>query len=142
MVLNMISQRIPSLFVWATFPMTALLENIWDAYKHLLVEGAVIDPCLIEFTSMIERALNFSHTGNACVLSRRLMDRAWISLGIIHDGLPSISNTFVANRSLTTGNLVIHQESWPVDQDMRRPLTSSRRSQELMYSKDHYEVSV
>ncbi|KAG1721838.1 hypothetical protein EDB19DRAFT_1917044 [Suillus lakei] len=132
--------RIPLLFAWATFPLTALLEKIWDTHKDTLVEGAVIDPCLIEFTSMVERALNFSHTGNARVLCRRLMDRAWISLGIIHDGLPSISDTFVANGSLTTGNLVIRQESWPVDQDTRRPLTSSRRTQELTYGKDHYEA--
>ncbi|KAG2030241.1 hypothetical protein BDR03DRAFT_1017336 [Suillus americanus] len=132
--------RIPSLFAWATFPLTALLETIWEMHSNTLVDGAVIDPCVIEFTSMIERALNFSHTGNARVLSRRLMDRAWISLSIIHDGLPSISDTFVAYGSLKTGKLVIRQESWPVDQETWRPLTSSRRTQELTYSKEHYEA--
>ncbi|KAG2063879.1 hypothetical protein BDR04DRAFT_1163227 [Suillus decipiens] len=132
--------RIPSLFAWATFPLTALLETIWEMHSNTLVDDAVIDPCIIEFTSMIERALNFSHTGNARVLCRRLMDRAWISLGIIHDGLPSISNAFVAYGSLSTGKLVIRQELWPVDQDTRRPLTSSRRTQELTYSKEHYEA--
>lgn len=137
-----LSQRIPSLFAWATFPLTALLETIWEMHSNTLVDGAVIDPCIIEFTSMVERALNFSHTGNARVLCRRLMDRAWISLGIIHDGLPSISDAFVAYGSLNTGKLVIRQELWPVDQDTRRPLTSSRRTQELTYSKEHYEVSI
>ncbi|KAG2146603.1 uncharacterized protein EDB93DRAFT_1250884 [Suillus bovinus] len=132
--------RIPSLFAWATFPLTALLETIWEMHSNTLVDGAVIDPCIIEFTSMVERALNFSHTGNARVLCRRLMDRSWISLGIIHDGLPSISDAFVAYGSLNTGKLVIRQELWPVDQDTRRPLTSSRRTQELTYSKEYYEA--
>ncbi|KAG2125266.1 hypothetical protein BD769DRAFT_1388541 [Suillus cothurnatus] len=87
--------RIPSLFACATFPLTTLLETIWEMYSNTLVGGAVINPCIIEFTSMVKQALNFSHTGN---------------------------------------------ELWPVDQDMWCPLTSSRRTQELTYSKEHYEV--
>jgi hypothetical protein len=76
-------------------------------YSNTLVGGAVIDPCIIEFTAMVEQVLNFSHTGNAHVLCRRLMDRAWILLGIIHDGMPSILDTFVAYGSLNMGKLVI-----------------------------------
>jgi hypothetical protein len=111
-------------------------------YSNTLVGEAVIDPCIIEFTSMVEWALNFSHTGNVRVLCRRLMDRAWILLGIIHDGMPSILDPFVAYGSLNMGKLVIRQELWPVDQDTWRPLTSSRRTQELTYSKEHYEVRI
>ena len=40
---------------------------------------------------MLERALNFAHTGNTRVLSRRLMDHFWLSMGIVYDGVPSIS---------------------------------------------------
>jgi hypothetical protein len=101
----------------------------------------VLDPCVIEVMSMLERALNYAHTGNAQVLCRRLMDRAWISLGLINDGLPCISDDFISKGSLITAIVTVKHDGWPVDQQTRRPLTSSRRSQELTYGKDHYEVS-
>ncbi|KAG2127000.1 hypothetical protein BD769DRAFT_1668124 [Suillus cothurnatus] len=97
--------HIPSLFGCATFPLTTLLETIWEMYSNTLVGGAVIDPCIIEFTAMVEQVLNFSHTGNPMEVS------TW--------------------------------ESWSSDRNYGqwiRTRGSSRRSQELTYSKEHYEV--
>ncbi|KAG2737670.1 hypothetical protein P692DRAFT_20883334, partial [Suillus brevipes Sb2] len=133
---------IPSLFAWATYPLTALIDALWDAHRHSIKANAVLEPCVIEVMSMLERALNYAHTGNARVLCRRLMDRAWMSLGLIHDGLPCISDTFISSASLITASskVVIRQDGWPVDQQTRRPLTSSRRSQQFTYGKDHYEA--
>ncbi|KAG2029409.1 hypothetical protein BDR03DRAFT_1018433 [Suillus americanus] len=131
---------IPSLFAWATYPLTTLIDALWDAHRNSIKADAVLDPCVIEVMSMLERALNYAHTGNAQVLCRRLMDRAWISLGLIHDGLPCISDAFISNASLVINKVVIRQDEWPVDRQTRRPLTSSRRSQELTYGKDHYEA--
>jgi hypothetical protein len=99
--------NIPLFFAWAIFPLTALLETILEMHSNTLVDGTVIDPCIIEFTSMVKWTLNFHHTGNVHMLCQRLMDRAWISLGIIHDRLPSISDTFVAYESLNMRKLVI-----------------------------------
>jgi hypothetical protein len=130
------------LFAWATYPLTTLIDALWDAHQNSIKANAVLDPCVIEVMSMLERALNYAHTGNAQVLCRRLMNRAWISLGLIHDGLPSISDVFISNGSLITGEAVIRNNGWPVDLQTRRPLTSSRRSQQLTYGKDHYEVSM
>ncbi|KAG2355766.1 hypothetical protein BDR07DRAFT_1381286 [Suillus spraguei] len=108
--------QIPSLFAWATYPLTTMIDTLWDDNRNSIKENAVLDPRVIEVMSMLERALNYAHTGNARVLCRQLMDRAWISL-----------DSFIAHGSLVGGKT-------------RRPLTSSRRSQELTYGTGQYKA--
>jgi hypothetical protein len=91
---------------------------------------------------MLERTLNYAHTGNAKVLCTKLMDRSWLSLGLLNDGFPSISDAFIAHGALTTGSLILRCANWPVDSTTRTPLTSSRRSQQLTYGNAHYEVNL
>ena len=91
---------------------------------------------------MLERALNYAHTGSARVLTRSLMDRAWLSLSVVSDGLPCISNSFIQAGSLSSGLVTIRREKWPVHPVTRIPLTASQRSQEMTYGKPHYSVSV
>ncbi|KAF8833578.1 hypothetical protein BDN67DRAFT_985937, partial [Paxillus ammoniavirescens] len=132
---------IPLLFSWTSYPITSLIERLWSQHKETLKEGAVIDPSLIEVISMLERTLNFSHTGNAQVMSRHLMDRAWLSLGIINDGLPCLSDAFVVHASLLANSpVILRTHGWPVSVATRRPLTSSRRGQEMSYGNDHYQA--
>ncbi|KAI6009799.1 hypothetical protein EDC04DRAFT_2610529 [Pisolithus marmoratus] len=106
---------IPELFKCVTYPITALIDLIWGKHVEDLKAGKMLDPCMIEFVSMLEHMLNYTHTGNAAVLCKKLMDRAWLSLGLIQDG-------------------------WPVELATHRPLTSSKRCQELTYGQDHYKI--
>ncbi|KAF8122097.1 hypothetical protein EV363DRAFT_1405218 [Boletus edulis] len=129
---------VPELFQCTTFPLTSLIENLWKKHEPNLKEGYVVDPFELETIAMLERALNYAHTGSARVLTRRLMDRAWLSLSVMQDGLPCISNSFIQAGSLSSGLISIWREKWPVHPVTRMPLTASQRSQELTYGKPHF----
>lgn len=134
-------QIIPNLFQWTTFPITSLLDAVWSQYERQLDNEPDIDPHVIETVSILERSINYAHTGAARVLTRGLMDVSWLSLGIIFDGLPTLSKHFASHPGLVSGSLTLLPESWPVYTSNNRPLTSSRRVQLCNYGERHYEVS-
>ncbi|KAG6369061.1 hypothetical protein JVT61DRAFT_1888 [Boletus reticuloceps] len=129
---------VPELFQCATYPLTCLIEHIWNRHEPLLKDGYAVDPFELEMIAMLERTLNYAHTGSGRVLTRTLMDRAWLSLSLVNDGLPCISNTFIQAGSLSSGLINIHREKWPVHPVTQIPLTASQRSQELTYGKHHF----
>lgn len=133
-------QVIPDLFKCATYPITSLIDMFWANHVQQVKDGSLIDPCTIEMVSMLERALNYGHTGNAAVFCKKLMDRSWLSLGLLNDGFPSLSDSFIAHGSLSTGQLTVRTDGWPIEARTCRPLTSSKRSQQLTYGNDSYEV--
>lgn len=135
-------QVIPELFECATYPLTCLIEHLWKKHEPALKEGYVVDPFELETMAMLERALNYAHTGSARVLTRTLMDRAWLGLSVVNDGLPCISSSFIHRGSLSSGLITIRREKWPVHPVTQIPLTASQRCQELTYGKPHYSVSV
>ncbi|KAG6371988.1 hypothetical protein JVT61DRAFT_9006 [Boletus reticuloceps] len=129
---------IPELFQCTTYPLTCLIEHMWKKHEPALKEGYIVDPFELETMAMLERALNYAHTGSARVLTRMLMDRAWLSLSVVNDGLPCISNSFIQAGSLSSGLVTIRREMWPVHPATQIPLTASQRSQELTYGKPHF----
>ncbi|KIK22156.1 hypothetical protein PISMIDRAFT_11857 [Pisolithus microcarpus 441] len=133
-------EMIPDLFKCGTYPITALIEMFWKKYGVEAGNQRMIDASTIEVMSMLERTLNYGHTGNAAVLTKRLMDRAWLSLGLINDGFPVLADTFIAHGALQMGNIMVRRQSWPVEADTYRPMTSSKRSQQLTYGEAHYEA--
>ena len=133
-------QVIPELFKAATYPITTLIAMFWGKHHEEVKNGTTIDPCAIEVLSMLERTLNYAHTGNAAVLCKKLMDRSWLSLDLIKDGFPCLSDAFLAHGGLSLGELTVRSTGWPIDSKTRRPLTSSKRSQQLTYGEAFYEV--
>ncbi|KAI6035841.1 hypothetical protein EDC04DRAFT_2897621 [Pisolithus marmoratus] len=131
---------IPKLFKCATYPVTALIEMIWAKHKQDLQDKRNIDACMVEVMSMLEQTLNFAHMGNAAVLSTRLMDRAWLLLGLLSDGFPALSDTFIAHGALSMGQVTVRRHEWPVEAETQRPMTSSKRAQQLTYGEAHYEA--
>ncbi|KAI6043194.1 hypothetical protein EDC04DRAFT_2600374 [Pisolithus marmoratus] len=131
---------IPELFKCAMYPVTALIEMFWAKHKQDLQDKRNIDACTIEVMSMLEQTLNFAHTGNAAVLSTRLMDRAWLSLGLLSDGFPALSDTFIAHGALSMGQVMVRQHEWPVEAETQWPMMSSKWAQQLTYGKAHYEA--
>ncbi|KAI6016457.1 hypothetical protein BKA83DRAFT_4545281 [Pisolithus microcarpus] len=133
-------EMIPDLFKCGTYPITALIEMFWKKYGVEAGNQRMMDACTIEVMSMLERTLNYGHTGNAAVLTKRLMDRAWLSLGLINDGFPVLSDMFIAHGALQQGDIMVRRQSWPVEAETCRPMTSSKRSQQLTYGEAHYEA--
>ena len=122
--------------------MTALLENFWNRVQTIInTPGKCVSPYVIEIVAMLERVLNFAHTGNAQVLVKKLMDPAWLSLGCLLDGFPCISPNFVEHQSLGTNSVLPVITKWPINNQTHRALTASKRVQQLTYGDVHYEVS-
>lgn len=133
-------QFVPQLFQSATYPITSLLQHFWKTYKPHLKDNYIVDPPVLEMVAMLERALNYAHTGNAKVLTKKLMDRSWLSLSVIKDGMPCISHHFISSGSMSTSLITVKSDKWPVDSVVHCPLTASRRTQLLTWGESHYQV--
>ena len=116
-------QVVPELFQCTTYPLTALIEHLWNKHEPMLKEGYVVDPFDLETVAMLERVLNYAHTGSARVLTRALMDRAWLSLSVVNDGLPCISPSFIQPGALTSGLIHVRRDKWPVHPVTLIPVT-------------------
>ncbi|KAI0362896.1 hypothetical protein BV20DRAFT_1058536, partial [Pilatotrama ljubarskyi] len=96
-------------------------------------------PQYLELIALIERCLNFAHTGAARVLVHGLMSRTWTSLALIEHGYPM----FWPGLSLVGAHRTepdIELKQWPLDAATRTPLIASRRSQELTYGAHHFQA--
>ncbi|KAF8119387.1 hypothetical protein EV363DRAFT_1199073, partial [Boletus edulis] len=82
---------IPNLLKWTTYPITCLIDMLWKQHRPDLVLGKTVDPYHIEFMSMLERTLNYAHTGSGKVLCSKLMLPHFLALGILHDGMPCLN---------------------------------------------------
>lgn len=97
-------------------------------------------PIYVEGISVLERLHNYLYTGAAKVLPSALMRKLWILRGILDTGYPIISPVLSLGgpRKLTP---MLDISKWPVDPVTHRPLTSSKRAQEISYGLPHYLVS-
>lgn len=100
-----------------------------------------VNPYVIEAIAMLERTLNFGHTGNASVLIRKLMGPARLSMGCLTDGLPCIADTFIRHQSIKIKDLQVVSDNWPVvNRGTRQPHTASKRVLQLTYGDKFCEV--
>ncbi|KAG6370252.1 hypothetical protein JVT61DRAFT_12196 [Boletus reticuloceps] len=129
---------VPELFQCATYPLTCLIEKLWKDVEPSLEAGYVVDPCILETMAMLERTLNYGHTGNTRVLTKTLMNQMWLGLSVVQDGLPCIADWFISSAAMSAGMITIQKDRWPVHARTRLPLTASQRCQELTYGKGHY----
>ncbi|KAF8427113.1 hypothetical protein L210DRAFT_865517 [Boletus edulis BED1] len=133
---------IPNLINWTTYPITSLIELLWKQHLPDMVLGHTVNPYHIEFMSMLERSLNYAHTGSGKVVSRKLMLPYFMSLGILHDGIPCLNKRLVAFTDLMSNKLVVDTNFWPRIPHNRHPLMGSNRVQELTYGKPHMHQSI
>ena len=109
-----IEQAFPVVYLWMMYPLMVLLENIW---KGSLSEedGPSIET--VEMCSVVERALNFMHTGNTSVLLMHLMSPLWTSQGLLVDGWPCFSKSLAVFGDERKATLLIKQ--WPFNRSTR-----------------------
>ena len=118
-----------------TYPLTVLLEDIWK--EGILKDGG---PSVktVELCAVVERALNFMHTGNAAVLLTRLMNPLWTSQGLLTDGWPSFNPNLVRFSDGQQAKLRIKQ--WPFDKKTRKPISAAFAGQKFYHSAEHAAV--
>lgn len=132
-------QAFPAIYKWTTYPLTSLLEQVYaqakplydqkKKYKHVI---------MIEVCSVLERALNFMHTGNTAVIATTVMNPLWIGRAILKDGFPCLNPGII---KLTNKRyIVVEEQLWPYNGALHRPHSSSKRSQTLTYGESHFNV--
>ncbi|KAF8121160.1 hypothetical protein EV363DRAFT_1302449 [Boletus edulis] len=137
-------QVIPNLMNWMTYPLTSVIDMIWKEHLPELESGKKPDPYHVEFVAILERALNYAHTGSAKVLSKAVMQPHYLALGAIHDGLPCLNPLLISFHDLLKPKPQLHiaTQYWARnDSRDRRPLLASKRVQELTYGKSHMQQS-
>ncbi|KAG2090773.1 uncharacterized protein F5147DRAFT_780230 [Suillus discolor] len=138
-LLVLTSEAFPQVYQWTTYPITSLLERIWDHFSPLVERGVKPAPQAIELCSVLERALAYAHTGNTKVIATSLMRPLWLVQSLLEHGLPTFSPSvrFAAPPSIP---IAISPADWPTLTSMKVPAIASKRSQILTYGNDHFEV--
>jgi hypothetical protein len=95
-----------------------------------------------EFGGALERGLAYIFTGATHSFVRKLMDRLFITRGLMSGGLPCI-NSRIVDVSDADGDVgfLIRRESWPLLGD-GEPMRSSMRACELTYGNELNSVSL
>lgn len=135
------SQAFPSLYKWTTYPLTSLLDAIFKQRRAVFETNKFDHTLLVEFCSVVERAVNFMHTGNTAVIATTVMNPLWIGRALVKDGFPSI-NSDIVDISQKDYRIKIDGQKWPFDKTRHQPHSSSRRSHLLTYGESHFNVSI
>lgn len=128
----------PALYKWTTYPLTTLLEEVYAQTGPLFPAEKFKHAMMVEFCSVLERALNFMHTGNTAVIATTVMNPLWIGRAILKDGFPCLNPKIV--QIVNSKHVQIDAVQWPQDFRHHRPHSSSRRSQILTYGESHFNV--
>ncbi|KAI5999940.1 hypothetical protein EDD15DRAFT_2362477 [Pisolithus albus] len=130
---------LPSIVEWTTFGLCTALRVLWSMHQLNLENGIPVPPYCVELTAALERALNFSHTGNPKVLSKGLMDPLWLSLSCMSDGMPCVS-PIVSLETSEHLTLRVRRSEWPVSTRTAYPEVCSRRSMLLNFGLPHFNA--
>ncbi|KAF8872027.1 hypothetical protein BD779DRAFT_1477818 [Infundibulicybe gibba] len=126
----------PAVYNWTTYPITALLDIIYRSTADAIKAKTFSDTFVVELCSVLERTLNYMHTGNASVIATTVMNPMWIGRAIVQDGLPCLNpqNVMIQHPS----KVHISHQHWPYDRVLHLPYSSSRKSQVINFGKHHF----
>ncbi|KAF7782914.1 hypothetical protein Agabi119p4_2290 [Agaricus bisporus var. burnettii] len=128
----------PALYSWTTYPLTALLDHIFTEAEEVYAKDKFRHTLLVEVCSVVERGLNYMHTGNAAVIASSVMSPLWIGKALVTDGFPCFNTDIV--RIHNGKRLTVSAPNWPMAADSARPLSSSRATQLFRYDKRHFNA--
>jgi hypothetical protein len=115
------------------------LEEIFKQASSLYDKSKFSHTTMVELSSVVERALNYMHTGNTAVLATTVMNPLWIARALVKDGFPCINTDII--KIVNYKHIIIDPKLWPFDETLHRPYSSSRRSHTLTYGEPHFNVS-
>jgi hypothetical protein len=122
----------PSVYQWNTNGITVLLKKLWFQSLPMIEKGIIIDPLWVELCGVLERALNYMHTGNAKVLATTVMRPLWISQALVQHGLPALSPIIRPGTSMTDAITVLAPD-WPTNPANLQPYSAANRAQIYTY---------
>lgn len=142
MLTGLLLQIFPHIYNWSTFGICCTLERIYEINKPFITSGTPVSPFYVEMVAVLERTLNFMHTGSTKVLMRSLMDGLWLSQGIVVDGFPAFHPRLAGLLSLESPQspLDVIQSVWP-RHSLGEPMEASKCAQIFSYGQRQWEVS-
>ncbi|KAG1811023.1 hypothetical protein EV424DRAFT_1542652 [Suillus variegatus] len=133
------AEAFPHVYQWTTYPITSLLERMWEHFLPVIAKGGKPTPQVVELCSVLERALAYAHTGNAKVIATSLMRPLWLVKSLLEQGLPTFAPS-VRFPHAPCVPVAISSADWPTLTNMNAPAIASKRSQMLTYGNDHFEA--
>src|ERR1700722_16641045 len=97
-----VPQAFPNMYLWTTYGLVSLLEELWAGQISAIHKRAQISPYVIEVVSMLERALAMAFTGDARVITKDLMGPFGLKRSLLEHGLPSIIKILNFDKSITS----------------------------------------
>ncbi|KAG2029044.1 hypothetical protein BDR03DRAFT_1018980 [Suillus americanus] len=135
------AEAFPHVYQWTTYPITSLLERIWEHFLPVLTKGGKPAPQVVELCSVLERALAYAHTGNSKVIATSLMRPLWLVKSLLEQGLPTFAPSVRFSHTPCVP-VAISPSEWPTLTNMNVPAIASKRSQILTYGNDHFEACI
>ncbi|KAH9845958.1 hypothetical protein C2E23DRAFT_716408, partial [Lenzites betulinus] len=127
----------PDLMLWTTYPLRVLLEQFWSKVSPSLTPAVTTtpNPVDLEMIAILERLINFAHTGAMKVLATGVMDKLWPSRAVVDHGFPCFSPALFLGGD--TGLLPsVSLNDWPRHLITGYPLVASKRALEITYGSD------
>jgi hypothetical protein len=85
------SQAYPSIYSWATYALTNFIKRIYLCERERMKTTNMVNAQNVELCAVLERALNYMHTGNVKVIATSVMNPMWIGNALLEDGLPCLN---------------------------------------------------
>ena len=126
-------------YPWATNGLVSLITRIYRRERANMVNGRQVNPLNVELCAILERALNYLHSGNTKVIATSIMNPLWIGKALIEDGLPSL-NPNVVRFSATSWE--VNGEHWPTHRATGTPLSAAKCVILFNYGANVYNVSI
>jgi hypothetical protein len=117
-----------------------MIDTLWAECE---VKRKTLPYTSLELMSILERALNFAHTGNTRVLCKEAMQYMGIAQALVQDGMPTFwpGLRFKILDSIPGIIPYILLPEWPLDENSKTPHLPSRRSVVYNYGHQHLQVS-
>ncbi|KAI1783804.1 hypothetical protein LXA43DRAFT_1102094 [Ganoderma leucocontextum] len=154
-------QVYPNVYLWTSYPIVTLLKSFWTFYAQPSLQtryedipglnsrsvrnssvqrlSETPDHYVLEMIAVLERLLNFCHTGLAKALTHTLMKRLWPTRAVL-DGYYPFFWPGLSFSSAAPTRPVLNLARWPLDIKTGKPLCASLRSQEFTYGAAHVET--
>ena len=89
-----------------------------------MANNETVNPLNVELCAVLERALNFIHSGNMKVITPTTMNKLWIGQSLIQDGLPCLNPHLI--RFVGSSSWEVLGEQWPWSPISGMPMSSAQ----------------
>jgi hypothetical protein len=123
-----------------TYGITTALSHLWRQHQFDTLSKRT-NPEVLELCAILERTLNYAHTGSVRVIATKIMNPLWVGKALVHDGLPCFSPEVLFNHDDNFQGMRLLMSAWP-DSNGGPIALASRAAQLHSYGHQHLMVSL